>query len=145
MNLIVDASVAIKWFVTENLHQEARRLLEGRDSLHAPDLLIVELANMAWKKAVRREIDSRQARHIARACRDDIPVLWPSVDLVDRALEISLRLEHPVYDCVYIACAEAAQGVLVTADERLCAAAKRTKFDALVKHLSRMAVASGPP
>ena len=135
MNLVIDASVAIKWFVKENLHDEARRLLDGQDDLHAPDLLVVELANVAWKKTVRREIDARQARDIALAYLDGVPRLWSSADLVDRALQIALELGHPIYDCLYIACAEAVSGVLVTADGRLRAAVDATRFEPLVRYL----------
>ena len=135
MNLVIDASVAIKWFVKENLHDEARRLLDGQDDLHAPDLLVAELANVAWKKTVRREIDARQARDIALAYLDGVPRLWSSADLVDRALQIALELGHPIYDCLYIACAEAVSGVLVTADGRLRAAVDATRFEPLVRYL----------
>ena len=135
MNLVIDASVAIKWFVKENLHDEARRLLDGQDDLHAPDLLVAELANVAWKKTARREIDARQARDIALAYLDGVPRLWSSADLVDRALQIALELGHPIYDCLYIACAEAVSGVLVTADGRLRAAVDATRFEPLVRYL----------
>ena len=40
MKLTVDASVVIKWFVTEPLCEEARQLLGDRLDLHAPDILL---------------------------------------------------------------------------------------------------------
>ena len=138
MNLVIDASVAIKWFVVENLHAEAKRLLGRGDDLHAPDLLVVELANVAWKKAARKEIDARQAREIALAYLDGVPAIWSSADLVDRALQIALELGHPVYDCLYIACAEAVGGVLVTADGRLRMAVDATRFEPFVRYLGSM-------
>jgi predicted nucleic acid-binding protein len=135
VNLIIDASVAIKWFVTETLHEEARSLLGRGNDLYAPDLLIAELANAAWKKAKRREIDGRQARKIALACRGDVPALRRSADLVDRALQIAFELGHPVYDCLYLACAEAVGGVLVTADDHLCRVVAGTAFARLIRHV----------
>ena len=42
----VDASVVIKWFVTEPLCEEARQLLGERLDLHAPDILLAEFANI---------------------------------------------------------------------------------------------------
>lgn len=137
MNLIIDASVAIKWFVMENLHDEARHLLDGGDDLHAPDLLVVEIANIAWKKALRKEIDHRQARAIAVACLDGVPSLHPSTEIVGRAAQIALELNHPVYDCVYLACAESVEGFLVAADSRLQSIVKDTKFEALVVGLDQ--------
>jgi len=46
-----------------------------------------------------------------------------------------MALPHPVYDCLYIACAEANDGVVVTADMRLCQAVRQTAFAGLVRHL----------
>jgi predicted nucleic acid-binding protein len=137
--LVIDASVAIKWFLAENLHEEARRLLTRGDRLHAPDLLPVEMANAAWKKARRKEIDRRQASEIALAHRDGVPALRPSADFIDRALQVAFELDHPVYDCVYLACAEAVGGVLVTADERLCRIVAGTRFEPLVRHVGALA------
>ena len=41
MNLSVDASVAVKWFVSEPLSENARLLLAHRLDLYAPDILLV--------------------------------------------------------------------------------------------------------
>jgi predicted nucleic acid-binding protein len=133
--LVIDANVAIKWFVTESLHAEARRLLGGGDDLHAPDFLVVELANVAWKKAKRQEITRQQAEQISTACLEGVPVLHASSALVERATRIALDLDHPVYDCIYIACAEAVGGVLVTADEKMMRAAESTKFRRLIESI----------
>ena len=50
MNAVVDASVAIKWFVPEALSNEAQRLLDGGAALFAPDFLLIEFGNIIWKK-----------------------------------------------------------------------------------------------
>jgi len=136
VNIVVDVSVAIKWFVQENLYDEADSLLDREDDLHAPDLIIVELANMAWKKTIRKEIDQAQAREIIRNCRDGVPILHPSPDLAERALQIGLELNHPAYDCIYIACAEKLGSILVTADTRLARAVQATRFASRIVHLA---------
>ena len=38
--------------------------------------------------------------------------------LLTRALELALALGHPSYDCLYLAAAEAVEGVVVTDDRR---------------------------
>ena len=45
--------------------------------------------------------------------------LLGSVDLFREATNIAVELEHPVYDCVYLACTDAIDAPLVTADRRL--------------------------
>jgi len=136
VNIVVDVSVVIKWFVRETLHTEAELLLDGRGNLHAPDFLIVELANAAWKKALRKEIGRRQATEIVQGCLHGVPTLHRSTDLVQRALQIGLELDHPVYDCVYIACAEELGSTLVTADAKLARVVQATPFSARVVHLA---------
>ena len=137
MTYVVDASVAIKWFVREDLHDQALLLLDDVEALQAPDLIVSELTNIAWKKCIRSEIERAQAQVIATAIRQYIPTLHPSTELTERALEIALALNHPVYDCLYLACAEAVSGILITADKRLQRAVKNTPYDASVQHLTQ--------
>jgi predicted nucleic acid-binding protein len=134
---VVDASVAIKWFVRENLHAEATRVLDHAAHLEAPDLIVPEVVNIAWKKAIRGEIEQPQAQVIATAIRQYVPTLHPSAGLIERALDIALALNHPVYDCLYLACAEAVDGILITADRRFQKAAGNTPYDSLIEHLDQ--------
>lgn len=134
---VVDASVAIKWFVREPLHDAARRLLdEHTDDLGAVDLIVAEVTNVAWTKARGGEISGAQAREIAHAIGRGAPVLYPVALFNERALELALLLDHPVYDCLYLACAEALETTLVTADKRFCAAARKSGFAARVLSLA---------
>ena len=57
MSLVVDASVAAKWFVEEPLWEETEALFRHRDSLLAPKFLIAEVTNVAWKKVAHGEIN----------------------------------------------------------------------------------------
>lgn len=136
MSLVIDASVAIKWFVDEPLRDHARYLLDAQEPLHAPDLLIAEVGNIAWKKATRGEIGEPQSRKITLALRD-LPVsLHASDELVDRALQIALSINHPVYDCLYVSCAEALGASFITADERLKKALAGTPLAPICRTLS---------
>jgi predicted nucleic acid-binding protein len=126
MNVVVDASVAIKWFVQEDLHEHALNLLDRGDDLHAPDLLIPEVANVAWKKCIRGEVARKQAETIIGVSQGYVPHLHPSKILACRALDLAIALNHPVYDCLYLACAERADGIVVTADERFVTACMKS-------------------
>ena len=48
----------------------------------------------------------------------EIVSLCPIDALIARAAETAQELDHPVYDCLYLACAEATESVLVTADRK---------------------------
>jgi predicted nucleic acid-binding protein len=134
MTVVVDASVALKWFVGETGRVEAMRLLDAPER-HAPDLIVAEVGNVAWKKAIRGEVTEEQARFICASITHYIAVLHRSEALIDRGIDIALRLRHPIDDCLYLACAERAGARLVTADRKLLAALDGTALASLALHL----------
>ena len=118
MTLTVDASVVIKWFVKEQGFEDARGLLAHRIHLHAPDLLLAEFANTIWKKVRRREIADPRPYFDELANLPDVVTLHRGDELIERAAAIAVDIDHPVYDCLYLACAEATASALITADRR---------------------------
>ncbi len=62
MTVVVDASVALKWMVKELRSDLAIDLLNSAESLVAPELVVAEVCNAAWKSLRRREIDAAQLR-----------------------------------------------------------------------------------
>ena len=129
---VVDASVALKWFVPERGTTEALALLPR--VLVAPDLFEAELGNALTKKVRRREISAAQAR-ISFGDSSLLLTLVPSRPLAGAALEIALELHHPLHDCYYLALAEEQASVLVTADSRFAAKLQGTRWAALVAEL----------
>ncbi|HLG87616.1 MAG TPA: type II toxin-antitoxin system VapC family toxin [Alphaproteobacteria bacterium] len=116
--LVIDASVAVKWVVTEPGTKEAVQLLEA-SSLAAPDLLVAECANVLWKKVQRKELNPDEALLAARLLeRADIEI-YPTRHLLETAARIAIDLNHPAYDCIYLGLAMANGWQFVTADNRL--------------------------
>jgi predicted nucleic acid-binding protein len=114
---VVDASVAIKWVVDEPGTEEA--LLLRRHRLVAPDLLVPECANILWKKVRRGELSDAEAMLAARLLQRAEVELEPMRGLLEPATKLAIALDHPAYDCLYLALAEALSCALVTADEQL--------------------------
>ena len=119
MRVTVDASVAVKWFVAEDHRKEARLLLGPRIERYAPDLLPVECASAIWKKARRGEIGSAAPFLDGITKLSGVIRIQSSETLLRDATETALRIGHPVYDSLYIACARLTGSVLVTADRKL--------------------------
>ena len=119
MILTVDASVVVKWFVDEPLSEESRLLLAHRLHLRAPAILISEFANTIWKKVRRGEIADSGPYFDELASIPGIVDLLPDADVIQRAACIAVEIGHPVYDCLYLACAEATESAVITADRRL--------------------------
>ena len=113
MTLVVDTSVVIKWAVKEPGTDEASQLVDR--SLIAPDLLQAEVANVLTKKVRGRELSAEQARLAFRQILSRISLL-PSAPFGNAAFDLSLSLGHSVYDCYFLAVAEAHGPFMVTAD-----------------------------
>lgn len=69
MNLVIDASVACKWFFEENLSPEARALAESEATFSAPDMILPGCANAAWRRARGKSVPESQANAFLRAHR----------------------------------------------------------------------------
>ena len=115
---VIDASVAIKLVVPEARTIQAVAL-QSSQRLAAPDILFSECANTLWKKVRRGELSESDAGEALEVLTDlDLQVL-PCRELAQEALMLSLRLDHPVYDCLYLSLALRLETAVVTADERL--------------------------
>ena len=119
--LVVDASVAVKWFVSQDASDQAERILASAHVLHAPDLMRIEAANGFWKHVTAGHIQLDQARQAIGELSRVINVWHGSADLLGPAFTISHELGHPIYDCIYLALASALDAPMVTADARLLA------------------------
>lgn len=136
--VVVDASVALKWFVPEALAAEASRLLDGSFELWAPDLLVAECGNTVWKKVARGELAAAEARDVLAAL-SQVPLnVVPAFEVVQPALEIALALQRTVYDSLYVALAVARDCPLITADDRLVRALAGSALAGRARALSAM-------
>lgn len=136
MTWVVDASVAVKWFVDEPGSPVARAVLARGESLLAPDLIVVEASNTAWKKVKRKEMTAEQGEAMVQAMPLYFDRLIHSGTLVARAYALANQLNHPVYDCIYLALAESEAVVLITDDVRLFKAVTRTVLRRQVRLLA---------
>lgn len=121
MNLVLDASVALKWFfrtaAAEADTEAAGALLDG---VFAGRHRMVEPAHFAAEVGA---VLARKTPFRAKASMLDLlNVAWTSVDSPDvlmHAVVLATRLQHHLFDTLYHAVAlESDDALLVTADER---------------------------
>ena len=120
---VLDASVALKWFVPEVESEQARLLfrqrMRGDLSIHVPDHFFAEMGNILWKKVRSKELRRRDVPDIVRAIRAIPDEAYLSSDLLPGALDLAHEVKETVYDGLYLALAVALHCELVTADRRL--------------------------
>lgn len=112
MILVVDASAAYD-LLTEG--RSAHRIV-GAEELISPDLIVAELLNARWKV-----VRSRQAApplDIVLEFFDRLHIV-SSLRYAADAARLAERLDHPVYDCLYVAAAQREHAKLLTVDLRL--------------------------
>ncbi len=115
---VVDASVAIKWFIPEIHSEAALRLHHSHYRLHVPALMTLELGNVLAKKIRRGEITRAEGDVILKELKH-LPLQRHADErLFPAAYQLAVDTQRSVYDCLYLALAEAVDGVMVTADHK---------------------------
>lgn len=124
MSVVIDASVALKWVLDEPGKEAADALLE--EELIAPALWLLEAANALWRRSQRGEISGDEAKERLTELYN-APVTTTAIeDDVLAAADLAHVLDHPVYDCLYLAVAIREHTHVVTADSRFHAAVGRS-------------------
>lgn len=126
--LVIDASVAIKWFLPEPFSINALRLLDAGHELYAPDLIFPECGNVLWKKWLRQEIEAKFIALLLKDLGRMNLIVVPAFSLVEETAEIAISLRRSYYDSVYLALAKVSGARMVTADEKLCNALQGTSL-----------------
>jgi predicted nucleic acid-binding protein len=136
MTLVVDASIAVRWLFPVANDATADDLARSEAPIIAPDLIIAEIVNAAWKFARFHGHEPAALASIIAAADKAFDELVPCSSLRERAFQIAVELQHPAHDCFYLALAEQRDCHMVTADERLIARCARSPFGKLVKSIT---------
>lgn len=135
-SLVVDSSVAAKWYVPEPDSALAERVAAAHRLL-APDFLVVELGNILWKKVERSLMARSDVDEIVAGFVEREPIRFYRASILIRAaVEIASTYHRSVYDSLYVALAVYEDTVMVTADERLVNALAGTPLARHVRLLS---------
>jgi predicted nucleic acid-binding protein len=127
MTMVVDASVAVKWVLPEAGSDRAAAIRTADDDLIAPSLACAEIGSAIRRAVLRGDVSAAEARRDLRVASDHYRRIVPLEELAERAIDVAMRLRHPIYDCFYLALAERERCALITADSRLAAVAKAMK------------------
>jgi predicted nucleic acid-binding protein len=120
--IVVDASALLEVLLQMPAAGAVEERLFGRlETLHAPHLIDVEIAQVVRRYAAAGEIDGERGRAALTDLADLRLLRYPHDLLLPRIW--NLRHNLSAYDAAYVALAEALNAPLVTRDRRLAAAA----------------------
>ncbi len=127
--IIIDASVAIKWLFEEPLQQYARYYLSPQYTRMAPDFIYLELFSATHKKVQFESLRVEDGLNSLRMLfNENVLKLMPFFFYLERAYEIANSIHHSIYDCLYLSLAEQQRSKVVTADRKFYDRVKKTEY-----------------
>lgn len=125
--LVIDASVAVKWFIAEDRAAEAHRALTAEFDLIAPTSILFEVFHALWDAARTGRIPANRLAEFAEVVPAPFAVLTPIEHLYAAATALARTYPLSIYDCAYLALAQREHAELVTADERMFEVARKAR------------------
>lgn len=120
--IVVDSSVAVKWFVIETDSMKARQILlefkQGLWEFLAPDLIYAEYGNIIWKKQIFQGFDEADANSALEDFQDIQFTITPARFILKEAFQIAVKHKRTFYDSLYLALSVKENCEFVTADEK---------------------------
>lgn len=129
---VVDASVAIKWFLPEIYSDAAGFVLESKYELLAPDLIWAEFGSALRKKIRLKEITDEEAQGILNDFMRFPLQTYTSKLLLNTAWALAYETQTTFYDSLYLALALTQECSLVTADKKFYEAARKSTKDSII-------------
>ncbi|GJL56680.1 MAG: DNA-binding protein [Nitrospirales bacterium] len=125
---VVDASVAMKWFIPEIYSESAIRLHRTNYHLHAPGFIILELGNVLGKKIRRNELSQDEGEIILKEMTNLSIQRHANDRLFHSTYALALDTQRSLYDCLYLALAETIDGKMVTADGKFYKSLLKSRY-----------------
>lgn len=122
-SLVLDASAVVR--IIEGSPQAAafqQAVLEAELVL-APELMLTEASNALWRLQRAGQLQPEGLQQCLSRAAALVDHIEPDRHLQVEALALACHLDHPVYDCLYLALARREAAVLLTADQKLMALA----------------------
>lgn len=135
MSYVIDASVAVKWFIWEEGTEESNKLLEQLTIFYVPDLFLMEIDSIITKKVRRNELTVSDAHQKRRTFRQLPYMLISYKQLEEFAFRLATEFSITLYEAAYLATAVDYDATFYTADKHLVNVMSNTPFS---NHICRL-------
>ena len=116
---VLDASAAVRLILGDPTAAPLAQPLREAALVLAPELMLTEVANTLWKLQRAHQLADLDPQQLLADARDLVDRVEPDRHLQAEALALACHLNHPVYDCLYLALARREAATLISADQRL--------------------------
>lgn len=123
--IVLDCSAAVAIMRDTAEGRAFRLLMEKGEMVIAPELFFAELGNALWKYARIGEVKGTQVKALFKRCASMVDRFYADGDLSVEAVSEAIRLDHSVYDMLYLVLARRMGATLFTLDRRLQALCMR--------------------
>jgi predicted nucleic acid-binding protein len=122
--IVLDASAAIDWLLQTDVGQRIEKRIYSRgESLHAPHLLDVEVAQVLRRLLREGAVSAQRADQALQDLLDLRVTRYPHYVFLPRIWQ--LRNNFSAYDAAYVALSEKLGATLITRDARLASVSVR--------------------
>jgi predicted nucleic acid-binding protein len=127
--IVIDASLAVKWFLVEADSSDANRFLaDFAGQIAVPDLIVIEVASALVRRA--NSIKTEASDIVVLLDKWSALLTQPAIKLyrgtprgTREAARLAIEMGHPLKDCIYLALARELDSDFVTCDMRFAARA----------------------
>jgi len=140
MNIVLDASIAIKWFKDEDENYVdlalsiQRKKLTGEVEIIVPDLFFLEVLNAFFKKPALTQEDISNIKE--SLLKMNMKIIYPDSKILEKTINIALKNNLTFYDALYIATADVNAAILYTEDKEILSCRKVYAFIRHIKDYS---------
>lgn len=127
-DIVIDANIAIKWFLPEPKSELAHIVLEKKPDMYVPAYFFIETESILTQKVRKEELSPEEARQILSALRS-FPFQTIQLNVIrDNAFELASKLFFSYYDALYLTTAMLLKSRVFTADERFVRTASQANL-----------------
>ena len=128
MIITLDVSAGIEFIMGRKNQLFIKSKLVKADWIIAPTLFISEASNVMWKYYFLKNYPENKLMKRLRQLMDIIDQFVETKDIYEEAVLVSFKINHPVYDAMYLVTTRRKNAKLLTMDNRLIKAANKIEI-----------------